>query len=108
MHKKMKGGGKKMESVKVIIFEPNRKGYIKTIPNTLKSFQEVVGGYIECVPLDENILICCDEEGRLKGKAVNRTVSGISFAGTIVVTAYDEEGEHISLTEAQIRRYLDI
>ena len=44
-----------------------------------------MGGYIETVTLAFDLVIICDEEGRLKGKEYNCTVCGVSFVGDIIV-----------------------
>lgn len=37
------------------------------IANDLKALQEYVGGYIEVVPLTEQLALICNEEGKLLG-----------------------------------------
>ena len=59
----------KQDKIKVIGFIrhsdlSNVEVKVLTIDNTLKSMQEFVGGYIECVYLHDGILIC-NEEGKL-------------------------------------------
>ena len=49
---------------------------IETQPNngtdfSLEELQTIVGGYIEVVSLRDGRLICCDEQGKLKGKDFN-------------------------------------
>ncbi len=39
----------------------------KTIPNELAACQALVGGYIETVPLCEDLVLICNEEGRILG-----------------------------------------
>ena len=41
---------------------------------TLETMQGVVGGYIEAVYLGDHVMVV-DEEGRLKGRPVNRAAS---------------------------------
>ena len=53
--------------------------------NDLKAFQEAVGGYIETVTLTPEIVVICNEEGRLRGLPFNVEISGIGFLGTIVI-----------------------
>lgn len=47
--------------------------------------REELGGYMEAVTLTEDLVILCDEEGRLKGKAPNCVICGVDFVGTILV-----------------------
>ena len=52
--------------------EPKTK-YIDDVEPTLKDMQKFVGGYIEVVnSADTNSQIVLDEEGKLKGKPVNK------------------------------------
>lgn len=49
----------------------------------LAELQQMVGGYIEVVPLSEGQLMVLNEEGKLRGLAVNReaTVVALPFLG---------------------------
>lgn len=44
---------------------------------SLEELQAIVGGYIEVVSLRDGRLICCDEEGKLKGKDRNHKATDI-------------------------------
>ncbi|QAT43469.1 DUF3846 domain-containing protein [Aminipila luticellarii] len=55
------------------------------IDNTLEALQKEVGGYIESVTIATDLVILCDEEGRLKGKAHNCNLLGVDFVGSIIV-----------------------
>lgn len=103
--------------------------FVIEIENNLKSLQVIVGGYIEFVgATDSNLLIVCNEEGKLDGLPANRlmrthgesphrTLAPLpadlrAFAkrfpdadvlcGDFLIVASDREGEVISLTDDQI------
>ena len=61
--------------MKVIIKRPcDQFGEEATIPNTLEALQEAVGGYIETVTLPEhNLVLICNEEGKLRDMPYNFT-----------------------------------
>lgn len=61
------------------------------IENELKPLQEAVGGYIETVTLDRDVVLICDEEGLLKGKRFNATVGCIDIMGDFLVVGTDGE-----------------
>lgn len=64
------------------------------IKNDLEEFQRLVGGYIEPVTIHgatKDIVVICDEEGRLKDYEPNCTIAGIDFCGPIVVCGVDGE-----------------
>lgn len=76
------------------------------IENNLTSLQGLVGGYIECVTLNSNTVVVCDEEGVLKGKDFNRTIENIPLVGTFLILGVNNRtGNFISLTEKQISKY---
>lgn len=97
-----------MKKIVAVVKEPGGAAKIKTIDNTLKSFQEIVGGYIECIPFPgiEELDIFLNEEGKLIGLNPNiylREYKDI-IVGTFFVVGNDGEGDAISLTEEQIEK----
>lgn len=53
-----------MEKIKVIVKRPDEGiGHVTYISNNLKNLQNTVGGYIQVVPLAEDVLMICNEEG---------------------------------------------
>ena len=65
---------------------------IRTVPNALKSFQELVGGYIECgwsrIPRHMALFIV-NEEGLIQGLPRNPILQ--QFCGNVVVVREDGE-----------------
>lgn len=61
------------------------------VSNSLEALQKNVGGYIETVTVAEDLVILCDEEGRLKNKPYNCTVCGIDFVGEILMVGANGE-----------------
>ena len=75
-----------MSRIKVIIKRPDEKiGHMTWISDSLENLQRTVGGYIETVPLSEDTVIICNEEGRLRGLEPNCRVGRVSLVGTIIV-----------------------
>ena len=62
------------------------------IADTLEDLQSEVGGYIETVTLADDVVILCDEEGHLKDLPDNCDISGVMFAGTILIVGIDGDG----------------
>ena len=54
--------------------EPGKDPVLTDIDNTLEAFQKNVGGYIETVTLTEELMIVCNEEGRIQSLPYNCTV----------------------------------
>ncbi|MGN0577346.1 MAG: DUF3846 domain-containing protein [Ruminiclostridium sp.] len=86
------------KEIRVVIIEPDKPSYRKTIPNTLEAFQDIVGGYIEVVPLPGNIRMIVNEEGKLLLLPKNRAATELYrsrtdyIAGTAIIVATRGEG----------------
>lgn len=61
------------------------------VANELRSLQKAVGGRIEVFGVAEDLVILCDEEGKLKGKPFNCELCGEAFVGTILFVGVDGE-----------------
>ena len=61
------------------------------IPNTLEELQATVGGYIETVTIATDVVIICNEEGRLQGLPHNCRIFGVDFVGPILIAGVDED-----------------
>lgn len=66
-------------------------GHKMAISNTLKNLQTHVGGYIEAVTLSPELVIICNEEGRILGLPYNCRIAGIDFYGDIILAGVDGE-----------------
>jgi hypothetical protein len=73
-----------MNKIKVIIKRPGEMPETQTIPNELEALQTIVGGYIETVTLATDLVIICNEEGKLLDLPYNCDICGASFVGTII------------------------
>ena len=61
--------------INVILCEPGKTAHVISIANRLESLQEIVGGFIEVIcPFDDPVAIICNEEGKLNGMELNRTL----------------------------------
>ena len=81
-----------------LVVEPGKKPYVKDISFSLESLQKEVGGDIQAVyPFHEPVALICDEEGKLKGKPLNRALrdeAGSIYdvvAGTFLVVGLSED-----------------
>ena len=64
----VKSIARKAEKIKIVIQQPGEISQIIEIPNTLKAFQQAVGGCIEVINLGNGLIGVIDEEGRIKDK----------------------------------------
>ena len=70
--------------MKAIRKKPGCEPELIDIDNTLKALQTEVGGYIETVSIAD-VVIICNEEGRLCGLPFNCWFFDMPFVGTILV-----------------------
>lgn len=85
-------------TIKALVFEPNKEGYVHSIENTLRAKQKIVDGLIEVVHIEDGICLICNEEGMLLELPKHRGIHG-----TFLIVG-DMDGEFISLTDEQITR----
>lgn len=104
----------KPDLIQIVLCEPRKKARIATIKNTLASLQEIVGGYIEAVyPFDDPVAIICNEEGKINGLELNRTLRdehGAVYdilAGTFLIVGLGEEN-FTSLTSEYREKYRNL
>ena len=97
------------KSIRVLIVEPMEPPRVEIIPNTLEAKQAIVGGLIEAVyPYPENVAIVCNDEGKLIGLPLNRRIGHDIIAGSFLVCGTDDRtASFSSLTDEQIKRYMD-
>lgn len=94
--------GLKENQILVLIKEPGKPARVEPLfDNTLEAFQQAVGGYIETVTIATDLVIICNEEGRLMGLPDNVTLFGVPFVGTIVIAGAKGE-EFTSLRSSAI------
>ena len=96
-------------SIRVCIVDPPsaiREDFVHEIDPTLETFQDLIGGYIESITR-ENLSAYCDEEGRLKGLALNHFASlvlGVEVCGPVVFMGpVDSEGNETSVPDEFIQ-----
>ena len=91
----------KEAKILAVIKDPGKGPYVTHLDNTLKPLQRAVGGHIEAVDYKDGLIILCDEEGYIKGKAPN--VFGI--CGPVVVCRTKGE-DFASVREGEIAKLL--
>ena len=80
--------------IKVLMKRPDSGWYVTNVSNTLKNLQNLVGGYIETVPISEDSVMIVDEEGMLKNYQHNDLasyISGVHIYGTALIVGVDGE-----------------
>lgn len=79
------------EKITVMIKEPGENWERQEIDNTLKTFQGLVGGYIETINVRDDLVLIVNEEGVLQQLDPNMYIRGYWLRGTIVAVGVDGE-----------------
>src|SRR5699024_11341905 len=95
------------KTIRILKIEPQKLPFEKKINNDLEGIQGEVEGLFECIYLDDNCILVCNEEGKINGMELNRRVGNDIIAGPFFIVGVSEDGEYISLTEVQIIQYID-
>lgn len=95
----------------VLVVEPYKEPYEKEIEPGLESLQHEVGGGIECVyPFDDEVAVICNDEGKLEGLPLNRSLRDEDgeiydvVAGTFLVVGLGEESFE-GLSKEQMNKF---
>ena len=99
--------------MRVLVVEPERRPEVKEIDGSLRSMQEVVGGWIQALfPFDEPLALVCNDEGKLMNLPANRGLRDKNgqiydiICGTFFLCGAPSDSDHFtSLTPEQIERY---
>ena len=89
--------------MKAIRKKPGAQPEIIEVDDTLAALQAEVGGYIETVSIAD-VVIICNEEGRLCGLPYNCRFVGVDFVGTILVVGRNKD-EFCDVPEADFLMY---
>lgn len=89
----------KTNKILAIVKEPGKKARAHYIENTLEELQGIVGDYLEAVTINDQVVILCDEEGKLKGLEPN---FGIARGTDGIIITDPEHGEDIIVGPAII------
>ena len=58
--------------MRVLVVEPEHRPEVKEIEDSLRTMQNIVGGYIQTVHLDDSVVLVCNEEGKFMNLPPNR------------------------------------
>lgn len=110
-HQTTDGGGK--DCMTVLVVEPLKAPYLKTISGELKSLQKEVGGLIDATyPFEDRVAIVLNDQGKLNGLMPNRGLYNNDgnlydiIAGTFLVVGLAEES-FCSLDEEMAEKYME-
>lgn len=98
--------------MRVLVVEPERRPEVREIDDSLKTMQDIVGGLIQPICLDDPVALVCNDEGKLMNLPANRglrdkdgQIYDIVF-GTFFLCGAPADSDHFtSLTPEQVERY---
>lgn len=100
------------DGMTVLVVEPLKAAYLKTISGSLKSLQKEVGGLIDATyPFEDRVAIVLNDEGKLNGLMPNRGLYNDDgnlydiVAGTFLVVGLAEES-FCSLNDEMAAKYM--
>ena len=97
------------QDLRIVLKKVGKIPEIMNIENTLEAKQELVGGLIEIATVTDEILLVCNEEGKLENLLPNLMFDFDYIAGDCFFVGDDyDNGDFKSLTDEQINEVYDI
>lgn len=97
-----------MKNVKILIVEPDKKPYIKTINNINYDLYGLVYYPYKKMKLSENLYLIYSKDATLKKELKrNRTINNVEIYSTFIILGHDKN-EISSLTVEQIEKINNI
>ena len=98
--------------MRILVVEPERRPELREINGSLKSMQEIVGGLIQVINLDDSVALVCNDEGKLLNLPANRglrdedgQICDIVCETFFLCGAPGDRDHFTGLTPEQIKRY---
>lgn len=89
----------KEKQILICVKRPGQDPVIEPLfENSLRAFQEAVGGYIETVTICSDLCLIINEEGRLLDLPYNATILGHPFVGPVLAAGI--KGDEFSSLKA--------
>ncbi|HCA30191.1 MAG TPA: hypothetical protein DEP23_11805 [Ruminococcaceae bacterium] len=94
--------------LRVVMVEPGKPAYEAEIQDSLKSLQRTVAGHLEATyPFGGNLVVVCNEEGKIIELPENREIYGDIYCGNFFIVGDNHEGDFCSLTDEQTAAMLE-
>ena len=101
--------------IQIVVAEPMKTPYKKSIANELEAYQEIVDGYIEIINVGKTktgayLALTLNEEGKLMNLPFNKRLynkkGSEMIVGTFFITAYNMQGENVTLTDDECEKLI--
>lgn len=94
--------------MRILKIEPGKAPYVKEMADGLEAIQQEVQGLFQPVYMEDGVLLCCNDEGKLNGMAPNRRLEDDIICGPFFLVGDDLGGGLCSLTDEQVARYTEL
>lgn len=95
-----------MSKNKILVVEPNKEPYIKTVQDIDKELINIIGDNLKYIKFKNNTNLVFDDEGKINDLEFNRIIKNDVICGTFIIVGEDrKKDEWVSLTSKQIRYY---
>ena len=98
--------------MRVLVVEPECRPEVREIDDSLKAMQEIVGGLIQPIYLENSVVLVCNDVGKLMDLPANRGLRDKNgqlydiVCGTFFLCNAPPDSDHFtSLTSEQIKQY---
>ena len=98
--------------MRILVVEPEHRPEVREIDGSLEAMQNIVGGLIQPIYLDDSVALICNDEGKLMNLTANRglrdsdgQIYDIVFGTFFLCGAPSDCNHFTSLTPEQIERY---
>ena len=98
----------KSPQIKAVVKEVGKSPKVTEIENELEVLKSLVGGYIEVVMVTPEIIMICNEEGKLQGLPPNFSTGRDVIVGTVVFVAFDGKEDFAGLSDYQVLEIMDM
>lgn len=78
--------------MRILKVEPGKAPYVKDMKDGLEAIQQEVQGLFQPVYVEDGVILCCNEEGKLNGMKPNRWLEDDIICGPFFLVGDDHEG----------------
>lgn len=75
--------------IRVFAKRPDSVWHVTNVENNLPNLQRYVGGHIETVTIAKDVVIICNEDGRILGLPYCCTILNCDFFGDLLIAGVD-------------------
>jgi hypothetical protein len=87
--------------IRVVVKKAGQSATVEMVEDTLQTYQEIVGGWIEVVECGKGVAMVCNEEGKLDGLKSNLMFPDDIIVGDVLFCGV-RDGDMVSLTDKQV------